>query len=41
MQDTDLLDLYRRAADWTLGKVAIASDHLDAATAVTAGTCGP
>ena len=32
MQDAELLDLYRRAADWTLGKVAIASDQLDAAT---------
>ena len=32
MDDDDLLDLYRRASDWTLGKVAVASDHLDAVT---------
>ena len=29
---TDLLDLYRRASDWTLGLVAGAKDQLDAPT---------
>ena len=32
MERDELLDLYRRASDWTLGKVAVASDHLDAGT---------
>ena len=32
MVTTDLLELYGRASEWTLGKVAGASSHLDAAT---------
>jgi hypothetical protein len=28
----DLMDLYRRASDWTLGLVAGAKDRLDAPT---------
>ena len=32
MKNTDVLDLYRRASDWTVSKVAGAVDQLDAPT---------
>lgn len=28
--EADLLDMYRQASEWTLAKVAVASEHLDA-----------